>query len=309
MEVIRYQKPDLASLEIINSLTSVSFFCSAGFGNLWQSQGGRLVYWIVKDSHDIVAVLPGVEFGRKPLCRFQAMPDGCYGRLFFHEQTDASKDEIAKLLTTALKKAGYVKVFLYDYYGTMGQPEGFETSRLETMLVDISSPDWKPPHESIRRAVRKAEKEGIKITPFNPDTDFQKFIRLMFLTEERHGRKPKYAENFFKNLADLTGEDDRIRWVWCEHENEPVASHIYFIEKHSLLYWQGYFDLKFSFLRPNQYIQYMLARGASQAGLKFINLGASPADAEGLKAYKARWGGKSVSYNCYSLKSVLGKLV
>ena len=167
MEVIRYQKPDAASLEIINSMISESFFCSIGFGKLWQSQGGCPVYWVVKDGDDFVAVLPGVEFGRKPLCRFQAMPDGCYGRLFFHDRTDASKKEITKHLRDALKKAGYVKVFLYDYYDTMSKPEGFETTSLETMMVNISSPDWEPPHESIRRAIRKAEKEGIRITPFN----------------------------------------------------------------------------------------------------------------------------------------------
>jgi hypothetical protein len=309
MQVTRCQELSAAQTETVRSLTSLSFYCSEGFGRLWEAAGGTLVHWFVERDGKILAVLPGVEFGIRPVRRFQAMPDGCYGRLFVAGSADATIAEIRERLAQALKAAGYVKLFIYDYYDTLGPVGGFDVSTCSTTLVEIPSPDWQPPHESSRRAVRKADREGTSVRRYDHERDFARFLVLMEATEKRHHRAPRYSPGFFRRLASLARVDDRVLWIWCEHEGEPVASHIYFVESDTLIYWQGYFDKRFSYLRPNQHILVTTVREMAAAGIRRLNLGASPEDATGLLQYKERWGGKPFVYNFYSLKLGLGKLL
>ena len=309
MKVTRCQELSQSQADTIGRLTAASVFCSPGFMHLWRHLGGKPVYWVVEEHGELQAVLPGVEFGAAIWRRFQAIPDGCYGRAFFADTARDRKRAVVEALAVALRKARYAKLYIYDYYNSFEAPGGFPTMDCATTIVDISSPDWEPAHESIRRGIKKAEREGIDTRVFDWDKDAAGFVELMLKTERRHGRSARYPEVFFRGLAELARHDERIRWLWCEHDGEPAASHIYIAEGGAIIYWQGYFDKKFSFLRPNHYMHYTTAKTAAAQGTKYLNLGASPDTADGLKTYKDRWGGSLHSYKCYWLKSLLGKLV
>ncbi len=137
----------------------------------------------------------------------------------------------------------------------------------ETTLVDISDPEWVPPDEKLRSEIRKAEREGITMEPFEWGRHHEHFLRLMEATERRHGNPPRYPPEFFRRLADLAGRDDRVHWVWCEHEGKPACSHIYILEGGMLQVWQIYFDKAFSFLKPNQYISFAMCRRMAARGI------------------------------------------
>ncbi|MDH4157085.1 MAG: GNAT family N-acetyltransferase [candidate division Zixibacteria bacterium] len=309
MKVTRCQELSPSQAETIVGLTAVSVFCSPGFAGLWRHVGGKAVNWVVEEAGELRAVLPGVEFGAGLWRRFQAMPDGCYGRVFYADTAPDRKRAVVSALSQGLKKAHYAKLYIYDYYDSFGSPGDFAEMNCTTTIVDISSPEWQPPHESVRRGINKAEREGIEVRAINWDRDAAAFVELMRRTERRHGRSVRYPEAFFRSLAELARHDERIKWLWCEHDGEPAASHIYIAEDGAVIYWQGYFDKKFSFLRPNHYMHYTTAKAAAAQGVKYFNLGASPETAEGLKAYKDRWGGSPYSYKCYWSKSLLGRLV
>jgi lipid II:glycine glycyltransferase (peptidoglycan interpeptide bridge formation enzyme) len=246
----------------------------------------------------------------RPVKRFQAMPDGCYGQVYFADSiTSDERETIAGLFSEVLLQADYVKLFLFDYYKSFVPTPDMEVQLCTTQLVDLAEPDWAPPDKKLRSEIRKAEREGTKVVPFDASAHMNSFLELMKLTEERHQRKPKYPPEFFQALADLSSNDPRVIWTWCEHEGNAVSSHINFIERDMVLNWQVYFDKSYSFLKANQLMLYSLARRTAERGLKYLNLGASPPDADSLSSYKDKWGARTYEYNCYSTRKLLGRLV
>lgn len=308
MNIRRYKLSELQK-EKLEPLTQDSFFASNGFMNLWRNAGGRPVVWAAQSGDRIRAVLPGIEFGRGPLKRFQSMPDGCYGRIYFSSDNPADNQAVAKLLMCEVSQAGYVKSYVYDFYHTLPNNSGFVHTDCETSIVDVRSSDWMPPDKKMQSEIRKAEREGVTVTAFDPTNDLDRFMVLMEAAERRHGRQPKYSRAFFKALAELAGTDHRVIWWWCEHDGKPVTSHINFLEKNMALNWQVYYDRSYSYLKANQYLLYSLAQRIPSEGLLRLNLGASPPDAGSLAEYKEKWGGQPYHYRCHWRKSRLGKLL
>ena len=235
------------------------------------------------------------------------MPDGCYGRLCYYENTALDRRHIIKLIRDAFLKRHYVKIFVFDFFDSFSNDIGFEIHPCTTTLVDISRPDWVPPDKKLQSQIRKAEREGVHIQIFDWTQHHRKFLELMKATEKRHDRAPRYNTRFFRSLAELACRDNRIQWIWCEHHGHPVCSHIYFIENKTLQGWQMYFDKSFSYLKPNQFVRFKMCRQAARQGVSRLNMGETPPGAEGLAYYKKRWGGKPYHYRCYVMKRGLGK--
>ena len=304
--VSRSKASDLPS-DIIDTLTSDSFFGSIGFGRLWTEMGGEPVYWAAEHSGRIVALLPGVEFGRKPVKRFQSMPDGCYGRLYFDNDKSLDRAQISAAIKKAIAGAGYARSFIYDFYGNFAEDSDYTVQPCRTLTVNISDSDWQPPDKKLQSEIRKAVREKVEFCRFDLSRHLDRFITLMEDTEKRHGREPKYSRSFFQALAKLAQSDKRIIWYWCEHEGKPVTSHINFIESAMALNWQVYYDKAFSFLKANQLLLTALASEAREQGAVKLNLGASPPEAGSLAKYKAKWGGVDYEYSCHRRQSILGK--
>ena len=252
--------------------------------------------------------MPGVEFGSGIYKRFQSLPDGLYGRIYYNPDINSEKHLVANIIKDFLDKSSYSKIYLYDYYNELNLFNDFQTIDCSTNIVDVSSSDYMPPDKKLQSEIRKADRENIFIERFNADKHFDKFINLMKATEKRHQRKPKYPERFFKELAKLAQTDNRILWYWCEHENQAVNSHINFIENEMVINWYVCYDKSFSFLKANQKILYSMIKEIQSPGIRHLNLGASPEDAGSLLDYKEKWGGETYHYKCYYRKSGLGKL-
>lgn len=307
MNVHRFLGSDFTMEDLVAPGTE-SFFASTGFADLWHTVGGKTVYWVAESGDTVVAFFPGVEFGSAPVRRFQAMPSGCYANLFFNTDDPAVRSRSVKSLMDSVAAARYVKVYLNDYYRSFDHHEAYLTEMCQCRLVDVTNPEWQPPDGELRREIRKAVRERIEIERFDAGKHFDGFLKLVRLSEERLRRKCNYSPAFFRALARLAETDGRVRWVWCEHQHRPVASHIMVVEGDCLLGWQQYYDREYSFLHPNKYIPFALARQASREGVPYLNLGATPADAKGVAAYKDKWGGRDYQYPCFYRKNWLGKL-
>ncbi len=291
---------------LLESLQPSTIWNSPAFASLWKTVGGMPVVWTV-DHDGVAAALVGVEFGASPVRRFQAMPDGCYARPRYANAVETAAP-LGRILAEAIRDHGYAKAILSDYHGYFSECDGFERTVCQTALVDISAPDWEPPDAKLRSQIRKAEREGIAVVPFEAGSHLDPFMRLAQSTEDRHGRDAKYPREFFEELAELAARDERVIWLWCEHDGLPAASHIRFLEGDSLICWQSYYDKAFSFLKPNQYMIHTLAKQQARGGAKTLNLGSWPEGADGLVAFKKRWGAEIVSYDRMTCRSKLGRL-
>ncbi len=308
MKTVRCTLSQLPS-GIIDRLNKAMFFSSVGFAQLWKTLGGREVYWLTKENNQVLAVLPGVEFGRKPLKRFQAMPAGCYAELITVRESLVDRRQIALSTVRALKAEKYLKLYLTDYHSHFAGMTGFSVTESETILVDITSEDWQPPDKKIQSEIRKAEREGVIVQRFDAGRHFDGFLSLVRKTEQRHGRRVFYRESFYRALAALAEKDEHVRWLYTEYDGQPAASHINFILGDTVLNWQVYSDRAYSFLKPNQYLLYSVARETAPMGVRFLSLGSSPEEADSLLAYKRKWGGCEYSYRHYYLESKLAGLL
>jgi len=279
-----------------------SLFGSGPFMHLWETLGGQPVYWMASENDRAVTVLPGVEFGRGFLTRFQAMPDGLYAPLLHPQGTPGDVSALAHEILSGLVQHGYAKLYLNDYFGQFEDPNRLTIRKGVTLVVDICTTDWEPPDKKLRSEIRKAERGGVRVEPFSLNRHYDQFLALMRQTEKRHGRKPKYPDAFYRELGKLSMTDSRIKWLVCEHEDYLAASHIYLTESNMVLNWQVFFDKQFSFLKANQLITFTVAREMARQGLFTLNLGATPADASTLDSYKQKWGGHRFEYNCLEHK-------
>jgi hypothetical protein len=290
-------------------LENFSLFASPSFAGLWRTMGGLPVCWLLREEGKIAAALTGVEFRPHPLTRFQAMVDGLYGRLWLAPDSGLERPAALSLMMNALPLAGYARTFITDFHREYPEQNNYPARPCETTLVDISNPAWEPPDPTLRSEIRKAEREGITSVPFEADKHTEPFLKLMRQTEHRHGRSPKYTPNFFRELARLAQSDRRIRWRYCEIDGRPAASHVFLVDGTSALHWQVYFDKSFSFAKPNQFILFTMARELVADGVTILNLGASPPGADGLTAYKEKWGGTTYRYPLYYRYSWIGRLL
>lgn len=179
---------------LVDALSEGSFFASSAFAGLWAAQGGRPVLWVVEDEGALVAALPGVEFGRASLTRFQSMPDGCYGGVLTMPEARSQGDRWARVVLDALVERRYLKTFLVDFYGSLPDDDRFETCCEQTTLVDIDE-TWSPRDKKLLSQIRAAERHGIEVVPFDWARDAAKFLEMVKLTEKRHGSEPATLES------------------------------------------------------------------------------------------------------------------
>lgn len=309
MQVKRLQLSD-APLELFDKLAGNYFFSSSSFAKIWKTIGGTPVYWVAEeDAGDLVAVMSGVEFGKGLFRRFQSMPDGCYMSLLFNESVVSDKAKISSFMAAKILNEGYVKIFINDYYKSCTNFEKYNTENCLTFLVNISVREWEPLDSKLRQQIHKAERAGLKLEKFDSSKHLDDFMQLVRLHEKRRNVKVRYNREFFNALAEISQNDKRIKWIWCQQENKPVSSHIFILEGESILHWQMYYDESYSDLQATKYIPYKVAKEAAEQGVRTLNLGSSPPEAEGADFYKSKWGGEEYNYNCFVYKSILGRIL
>jgi len=308
MNVNRCELSD-APLDLIDRLAGNYFFGSTDFARLWQAIGGKPVFWLVEEAGRVLAILPGVEFGIGIFRRFQSMPDGCYGQVLFDSTVANDRLAVTKLILTRILSEGYMKVFLNDYHNMISKEPRFGIEKCLTHLVDISTPNWQPPDSKLRQQIHKAENEGVTLQSFHAAKHLDQFMNLVKLHERRRATQSNYTRPFFELLAELTNQDSRIRWVGCEVDGKLAESSIFFREGNSIIHWQMFYDETFSHFQPTKFVPFAVAKQAAANGIKYLNLGASPPDAEGAELYKSKWGGTPYSYNCFVYKNLLGRLL
>lgn len=305
---LRVARIEPAELPSWDRLTAGSFFASRGFLDLWRTRGGRPAAWLAEVDGAPAAIVPGVEFGRGPLARFVSLPDGCYGGVFVDPAVEADRGVFTRALFDAIVERRYAKASVFDYHASAGAHPAFANEHVETLLADISDSDWEPADKKLRSQIRKAGREGIRVQPFDWSRHRKGFLALVRGTARHHDSRPRYSARFYHALAKLAGRDDRVRWIHCEHDGRTASSHIYFVEGDTLQAWQSHFDRSFSFLKANQYIRFHQCRDAARRGVRWLNLGSSPAGSDGVAYYKARWGGRHVRFATWTRMESLGRL-
>ena len=155
------------------------------------------------------------------------------------------------------------------------------------------SPDaeslWAGLHSSARRAIRKAEKEGVVVREASDTAELRAFFELHLRT-----RKHKYGllaqpYAFFEHIWELFVEAGSGS-IACALMGDRVIASVFFLD------WQGTRYYKFSAsdpayaaARPNDLIIWNAVEDAKANGLTLLDFGLSDWDQEGLVRYKRKY--------------------
>lgn len=265
-------------------------------------EGGRLV-----------AGMPAIITKKLGLKSFYSMPYGTYGEVVMAEGTDDSqRDEFYIHLVKYLKKGRFSRISITDYdrnFSRLSEPFLSHTESFTHIISLNGDGEHIPPDRKINGHIRAGQRAKSDIITVETKEQLKDFYRLYEMTEKRHGSiKPLYSRHFFTSVMKHLGETDILYWNCLMHDGKMVGSCINFIFGRTLFNWQTVSNYEYRHLKPNHVLLAKAIEVGIEAGIKSINLGASPPYAHSLIDYKERWGGVRVEYDTYISDSWLRKI-
>jgi CelD/BcsL family acetyltransferase involved in cellulose biosynthesis len=140
---------------------------------------------------------------------------------------------------------------------------------------------------SIRRAVRRCEREGVTYDRGNSDDQLQAFFALLRLTRRRHGLPPQPMA-WFRNLRATMGS--RLAIHVARHQGHPIAALLTLSFKNTVVYKYGGSDAAAHPLGGMPFLFWQVIQAARAAGATNLDLGRSDLDRPGLIAFKEHLG-------------------
>ncbi|HZF00394.1 MAG TPA: GNAT family N-acetyltransferase [Methylomirabilota bacterium] len=156
---------------------------------------------------------------------------------------------------------------------------------------------------SVRRAIRKSEKEGVR-TEISGELDAVKtFYSLQCKARKKHGLPPQ-PFSFFRNIHRHVLAKNLGIVVLARRKKTPVAGAIFFHSGGQAIYKFGASDETFQHLRGNNLVMWEAIRRFARCGVKKLDLGRTSIGNEGLRRFKLGWSAeeKFVNYFRFSLE-------
>jgi hypothetical protein len=147
-----------------------------------------------------------------------------------------------------------------------------------------------------RRAVRRAEKNGVKAEFARTPEDMDVFYSLLCQTRKRHGNPPQ-PRTFFQQIQRHAIETDSGRLVLAKHNGIAVAGAVFLHFGRHSIYKFGASDYKSRHLAANNLVMWRALEWYHNKGFSTFRLGRTSLENEGLRQFKQGWG----SYE-YSIK-------
>lgn len=234
--------------------------------------------------------------GSGPFTRRQAMIDGLPGGLLL-EKAKADDRDIRCAALEALAAVGVARTVVVDYHNAFSNanlPAGWRSAATSTQRIDLrSAAEFS---SEAGRHIRSARERGAVVRPIQSSAEVNRFFELQQQTHQRYGRTRAYPLSLYKGIYDLSRTDDRIVWLVCEVEGDTIGSHLALIENDEMISWAPVMDHDHRDKKPAYALLNHLIAVARERGLSYLNLGGSPAEAEGLRRFKARFGATDYHY-------------
>ena len=143
--------------------------------------------------------------------------------------------------------------------------------------------------DSIRRKIRRAEREGLTYTEGRGTPLLEQFRHLLDITRRRQ-QAPLQPLAWFRNVIDAFGERASIRMA--SRAGEPVAAILTLAHGSTLVYKYGGSDARFHRFGGVPFVFWHTIQDAKRRGLAELDLGRSDLDNPGLAAFKEHLGAR-----------------
>jgi hypothetical protein len=156
---------------------------------------------------------------------------------------------------------------------------------------------------SVRRAIRKSEKNGVTVEILQSVEAMREFYPLQCKTRKKHGLPPQPFK-FFLNIHRHILSQNMGMVVLARHQGAPVAASVYFYFGDQAIYKFGASDESFQELRGGNLVMWAAIKEFVRRGAKHLDLGRTSLGNEGLRKFKLGWGAAEhkIEYVKFDLK-------
>ena len=144
---------------------------------------------------------------------------------------------------------------------------------------------------SVRRAVRKAEKDGVTVEISRSLDAVKIFYSLQCLTRKRHGLPPQPFK-FFMNVHRHILSQNQGMIAVASHAGRKIAASVYFFLGGRAIYKYGASDFAQQHLRGSNLVMWAAVKWLARNGVKNLNLGKTSLANEGLRRFKLNLGAR-----------------
>jgi CelD/BcsL family acetyltransferase involved in cellulose biosynthesis len=144
--------------------------------------------------------------------------------------------------------------------------------------------------KQIRRGIKKAEREGLRVERRGDRAALDAFYSLHLQTRHRLG-VPTQPKGFIRRFEELF--DAGLGFVAIVLDgSEPIAAAVFLTHNDTVTYKYGASDAGKLSKRPNNLLFAETIRWACEAGFGTLDFGRTDLDNEGLRSFKRSWGAR-----------------
>lgn len=231
-----------------------------------------------------------------PLMEVKSLLTGKRGvSLPFTDNCPVISDDISSLKKKFDEITGYGKKKQWRYIEfrdqSIGRMEKQHSSSFYSHYLSLG-PDEKIIagfRDSTRRNIKKAEKQGVRVTISDSINSLKSFYNLNRITRKEHGLPPQPYE-FFHNLHRHILSQKKGFVVSAAYKGRDIASAIFFYFMDNAIYKYGASDKNFQHLRANNLVMWEAIKWFCKNHFKGLDLGRTEPENKGLLQFKRGWG-------------------
>jgi hypothetical protein len=280
---------DAAYAEMLTAFPgSVPFHSRAWLSVIHDTYGHRPICFVAKDGRDIQAMLPMVEV--------QSWITGSRGvTLPFADYCPPMAKDAAALNLVLAEATKFAQQRGWKYLEIRGGRELMREVPASVVfyehILDLSGGAEKllARFESrMRGAIRKAEKEGLRVEVSNAEEAVRTYYALHCETRRKHGVPPQ-PYSFFQNLHRhfISKQSGIVVVAW--HQNTPVAAAVFVHQGAQAVYKFSASNEAFLMLRGNNLVLWEAIRWYANHGFSNMHFGRTSLGNDGLRKYKIGW--------------------
>jgi len=236
----------------------------------------------------LAALIPLMEVcsaltGRRGVCL--PFSDMCEPLIFDPEVVHLVRDRVLRLARERRWKHLEIRG------GTSFQPAGNSTAKFYGHTLDLRARAEKLADRfssPVRRAIRKAERNGVSAEIVRNRQAITDFYKLHVQTRRRHGLPPQPA-SFFMNIYEHIIKPGLGFVVLAQQRSRSIAAAIFFRFGKNAIYKYGASDQKFQEFRANNVVMWQGIQFLVRNGAEKLHFGRTECENDGLRRFKLSW--------------------
>lgn len=258
-----------------------------------RAYGYRPHYFGIQSQGRLVGVLPVFE-ARSALLgrRLVSQPFSEYGGLLLNADLgDSARALVLASMRNFLGAQGFAELETHGNYGCGSERLGFSRDNAQQLATLALAGDndavWnKSISRHVRKAVRKAEREGLSTCEKSDVTALREWFFPLYLRSMKRLGAPPHSLDFFLHSRAAFGE--KMRVFWALHDGAPIAGLLGFRCGRRVSIVNIVSDERAWHMRPNDLVHWEFIKWAVERGCLHFDFGS--VRYQGQSQFKEKWG-------------------